>query len=57
MLDECIRATQGAHDTLLDLKELEADNHDAFRTKYQALAAAARIELGKGLVHIATPET
>ena len=55
-LDELIRATQGAHNALLDLEELEEDNLDAFRVKYQALAAAARAELGKGRVDTGTPE-
>ncbi|WP_168708622.1 low affinity iron permease family protein [Hydrogenophaga sp. PAMC20947] len=55
-LDELIRATQGAHNALLDLEELEEDNLDAFRAKYQALAAAARVELDKGLVDTGTPE-
>jgi len=55
-LDELIRATQGAHNALLDLEELEEDNLDAFKARYQALAAAARVELDKGLVDTGTPE-
>ena len=55
-LDELIRATKGAHNALLDLEELEEGNLDAFRAKYQALAAAARAELDKGLVDTGTPE-
>ncbi len=55
-LDELIRATQGAHNALLDLEELEEDNLDAFRTKYEALAAAARQELSRGLLDTGTPE-
>ena len=55
-LDELIRATQGAHNALLDLEELEEDNLDAFRAKYQALAATARAELDKGLNDTGTPE-
>jgi len=47
-LDELIRATQGAHNALLDLEELEEDQLDAFRRKYQALAAAARSDLEGG---------
>ena len=50
-LDELIRATQGAHNALLDLEELEDDALDAFRAKYQALAKAARHGLDTG-----TPE-
>jgi low affinity Fe/Cu permease len=41
-LDELIRATKGAHNALLDLEELEDDALDAFRSRYEALAAAAR---------------
>jgi low affinity Fe/Cu permease len=41
-LDELIRATKGAHNALLDLEELEDDEVDKFRDKYQALAEAAR---------------
>jgi low affinity Fe/Cu permease len=55
-LDELIRATQGAHNALLDLEELEEENLDAFKVKYQALAAAARAELGKGNQDTGTPE-
>ena len=55
-LDELIRATKGAHNALLDLEELEEENLDAFRTKYQALAAAARAELSKGKEDTGTPE-
>jgi low affinity Fe/Cu permease len=56
-LDELIRATKGAHNALLDLEELEEENLDAFRTKYQALAAAARAELSRGDLDTGTPET
>lgn len=55
-LDELIRATKGAHNALLDLEELEEENLDAFRTKYQALAAAARTELKQGAQDTGTPE-
>jgi low affinity Fe/Cu permease len=41
-LDELIRATKGAHNALLDLEELEDEEVDAFREKYQLLADAAR---------------
>ena len=41
-LDELIRATKGAHNALLDLEELEDDEVDEFRKKYQRLADAAR---------------
>ena len=55
-LDELIRATQGAHNALLDLEELEQDRLDAFRQKYQALATKARADLGRGDLDTGTPE-
>ena len=55
-LDELIRATNGAHNALLDLEELEEDNLDAFKAKYQALAAAARSDLDQGNLDTGTPE-
>lgn len=55
-LDELIRATKGAHNALLDLEELEEENLDAFRSKYQALAAAARAELRRGEIDTGSPE-
>jgi low affinity Fe/Cu permease len=55
-LDELIRATQGAHNALLDLEELEEENLDVFKSKYQALAAAARSQLEQGRQDTGTPE-
>lgn len=55
-LDELIRATQGAHNALLDLEELEEDNLDAFKRKYQALAEMARQQLVRGQLDTDTPE-
>lgn len=55
-LDELIRSTKGAHNALLDLEELEEATLDAFRTKYQALALAARVELSRGIQDTGTPE-
>lgn len=55
-LDELIRATQGAHNALLDLEELEEESLDAFRARYEALAKAARAELKRGLRDTGTPE-
>ena len=55
-LDELIRATRGAHNALLDLEELEQENLDAFRIRYQALAAAARADLSHGMDDTGTPE-
>jgi low affinity Fe/Cu permease len=55
-LDELIRATKGAHNALLDLEELEEGTLDAFKQKYQALAAAARTDLDLGNQDTGTPE-
>jgi len=55
-LDEIIRATQGAHNALMDLEELEGDMLDSFRRKYQALASAARAQLVEGMQDTGTPE-
>jgi len=55
-LDELIRATNGAHNALLDLEELEDEALDAFRRKYQVLAASAREQLGLGTQDTDTPE-
>ena len=55
-LDELIRATQGAHNALLDLEEIEDESLDAFRQRYQALARVARTELSRGQRDTGTPE-
>jgi low affinity Fe/Cu permease len=55
-LDELIRSTQGAHNALLDLEELEEETLDSFRRKYQALATAARSGLDMGTQDTGTPE-
>jgi low affinity Fe/Cu permease len=55
-LDELIRATQGAHNALLDLEELEEETLDAFRLKYQALAKAARAKIDLGKLDTDSPE-
>jgi len=55
-LDELIRATVGAHNALLDLEELEDTLLDGFRTKYQALAAEARLRLAQGEPDTDTPD-
>ena len=41
-LDELIRATQAAHNELLDLEELSEKDLDLLREKYEALARKAR---------------
>jgi low affinity Fe/Cu permease len=55
-LDELIRATRGAHNALLDLEELEDERLDAFKARYQALAASARASLRHGSDDTGTPE-
>lgn len=56
-LDELIRATQGAHNALLDLEELEQESLQIFKQKYLALGQAARLQLSEGLADTGTPET
>jgi low affinity Fe/Cu permease len=55
-LDELIRATQGAHNALLDLEELDEDTLDAFRAKYEALARMARSDGKLGVQDTGSPE-
>lgn len=47
-LDELIRATKGAHNTLLNLEDMEASELDALRQRYTALAEQARLALEQG---------
>ena len=55
-LDELIRSTQGAHNALMDLEELEERQIEAFRGRYESLAAAARARLERGETDTDTPE-
>ena len=55
-LDELIRVTKGAHNALLDLEEIDEEELDAFRVKYQTLAKAARKEVLRGLQDTDTPD-
>jgi low affinity Fe/Cu permease len=48
-LDELIRATQGAHDALLDLEELDDVTLAALRRRYVQLARLAREDVRQGL--------
>lgn len=54
-LDELIRATQGAHNALLDLEEMTDRQLDQFRDRYEALAQAARKRLGSDEITLGTP--
>ena len=55
-LDELIRATQGAHNALLDLEELEEDQLRQYLQHYEALAAQARARLSKGDIDTGSPD-
>ena len=55
-LDELIRATQGAHNALLDLEELEEDQLREYLRHYEELAAAARARLEKGKLDTGSPD-
>jgi low affinity Fe/Cu permease len=55
-LDELIRATQGAHNALLDLEELEEDHLERYRARYCELAARARAKLASGKLDTDSPE-
>jgi low affinity Fe/Cu permease len=55
-LDELIRATQGAHNVLLDLEQLEERQLDQFRARYEKLAQLAREQLNAGQLDTDTPE-
>lgn len=55
-LDELLRATKGAHNSLLDLEELEMKILEKFQWEYEELARKAREELKAGKADIGTPE-
>ena len=55
-LDELIRATQGAHNALLDLEDLEDEQLDRYRRRYEALAARARQKLKRGEIDTDSPD-
>jgi low affinity Fe/Cu permease len=47
-LDELIRVSQGAHTALLDLEELDENELEAIRARYEDLARKARARLRHG---------
>ena len=47
-LDELIRVVEGAQNTLLDLEELDEDQLNTIRGKYEQLAREARLGKGDG---------
>jgi low affinity Fe/Cu permease len=55
-LDELIRSTQGAHNALLDLEELEDEQLHGFVKRYEMLAEEARSALERGRPDTGTPE-
>jgi low affinity Fe/Cu permease len=55
-LDELIRATQGAHNALLDLEKIDDEQFERYRRSYEKLAAAARKKLTKGELDTDSPE-
>ena len=55
-LDELIRVTEGAHNALLNLEELEEKELDLIRAKYASLAERARAGLRRGQADTGAPE-
>ena len=54
-LDELIRVTRG-HNALMDLEELDQQELDAFRERYEKLATAARKRMDEGSDDTDSPE-
>jgi low affinity Fe/Cu permease len=55
-LDELIRAVEGAHNSLLDLEELEEGQLERLRAVYEELAQRARAHGAPGLLDLEAPE-
>jgi low affinity Fe/Cu permease len=55
-LDELIRSTQGAHNALLDLEELDEEQLRDYLQRYEELAAAARQRLDQGRLDTGSPD-
>lgn len=55
-LDELIRVTQGAHNRMLDLEQMEEKSLDELRLRYEALARTARQESERGVSDTGSPE-
>src|SRR5687768_9614303 len=55
-LDELIRATQGAHNALLDLEEVDDQRVEQYKRSYRKLASAARKKLENGALDTDSPE-
>lgn len=55
-LDELIRSVQGAHTALLNLEELEDEELDRIRNRYEKIAERARVNLRAGIRDTGAPE-
>ena len=55
-LDELIRVTEGAHNALLNLEDLEEQELDRIRSNYRDLAEHAREDLRKGIGDTGRPD-
>ena len=55
-LDELLRAVEGAHNTLLDLEDLDEEQLDEIREGYVKLAKKARAAMKKGRKDTDAPE-
>jgi low affinity Fe/Cu permease len=55
-MDELIRSSEGAHNALLDLEELDEATIERIRARYERLAARARENLDKGGLDTDRPE-
>ena len=55
-LDELIRVTQGAHNAILDLEELDEEKLREYLRRYEELAAAARERLARGELDTDAPD-
>jgi low affinity Fe/Cu permease len=55
-LDELIRATQGAHNAILDLEQMDEEQLARYLKHYEQLAATARRKLETGRLDTDSPE-
>ena len=55
-LDELIRATKEAQNTLLDIEELSEADLDRIKARFERLARKARDESGAGQTELIRPE-
>jgi low affinity Fe/Cu permease len=55
-LDELLRATQTAHNALLDIEELSAEELDQIKRSFEQLARKARTDLRAGRADLGCPE-